>query len=283
MLQIKSVSVSYKHIRVLKDVSLTLEPGEIVAVTGANGCGKTTLLRAVSGLIEKDGKVVTTFDKQEDTPVFGGFVETPKLWNHLTGKENAEFFLGKFYQSDIVERMFSEWNMESVMDTLVKKYSQGMKQKLALIISFASQSKILLFDEPTNALDIDSICLFCKYAEEASRKKRSVLIVTHDTYHLLSICAKVYFLQNGFLYENKNCEMNEKLIYIRFATLKDRNEAMQIMENKQKVCEVKDFSIAISNENRSVSEYIRLLDKYNIVEVGEYRNMESKVRRNTNG
>ena len=64
MMQIVNASVSYKRTRVLEDISLTVQPGEIVAITGTNGCGKTTLLRAVAGLVRVDGRVIVTPDSR---------------------------------------------------------------------------------------------------------------------------------------------------------------------------------------------------------------------------
>lgn len=187
MIELRRVSHSFGDGWTLRDVSLTVQPGQIVAVVGPSGCGKSTVLNFVSGLLKPtagevlvDGRPVTGLQPQRIGYMFARDSLLP--WRTALG--NVE--LGLEFQNKADRRRIAQQYLEMVGlgDAGAKRrveLSQGMRQRVALARTLAPDPDILLMDEPFSALDAQTrLALSVRFLKLCQTKPYSVIWVTHD-------------------------------------------------------------------------------------------------------
>lgn len=266
---IDALSFSYKKENILEDVRFEAQQGDVIAIIGNNGCGKTTLLKLIGGfLIPNKGKITfQNMDNHNQRFICSGSFETPHFWDYMTGLENAQYFLEERFNKNEVEDAFRYWKLEQYQNKLVKNYSLGMRQKLMLMICFLSKAPIMLLDEPTNSLDQQSIKLFYDMIHTASKEGRIVIFTTHVVYELENNCSQLYIIRNKKIV---NCDRekvhNEELYIIEFDTVEDMNNAVKII-GQDEVVEIMEKSVMVIEKSRRISEIIRLMSRYNILTV----------------
>ena len=171
---------------VLKDVSLVLEEGEVVALLGPNGVGKTTLLRVAAGVTSPQrgevrilGKPRAQAERERGELVF--VANPPAFYRHLTGEENLKSWLL------LQDRPASDEEIKKVMARVglplgrpVAAYSSGMKKRLALARAILARPKLLFLDEPETALDAAGRELLFEVIDEVRSRGGAVLFATHD-------------------------------------------------------------------------------------------------------
>lgn len=196
-----------KYIRkncVLDDVNMELEAGKIYGFVGVNGSGKTMLFRAISGLIRPTEGKITVFGKQigEDVSFpkdLGLMIENVGFWPEYTGKKNLELLASirkKIGEKEIEEAM-QRGGLNPNDKRTYKKYSLGMKQRLGIAQAIMEQPKLLILDEPTNALDEDGVELIRKVIREENEKGATVLIATHNKEDVQELCETCYRMSEG--------------------------------------------------------------------------------------
>ncbi len=164
VIETNNLSFSYKSKKVLNNISLKVEEGSLYAFLGHNGAGKTTTIKILLSLLQGYNGQAKVFNKEiknERLKILqqtGALVEYPGLYQHLTGYENL-FVRAKLLNipkrriATVLERV----NMVYAQKQLVKRYSQGMKQRLGIALALLPDPELLLLDEPTNGLDPDGI------------------------------------------------------------------------------------------------------------------------------
>lgn len=164
VLELKGVSRIYRNGRGLKNTDLSISEGEIVGLLGANGSGKTTLMKIACGLTHPDtGEARVMGESVKDAPEkalasVGALIETPALYLYMNGLDNlltASDYLGIRGKKTAMDALRKVGLSDFAKDK-VKSYSLGMKQRLGLAMAFIGGKKLLLMDEPTNGLDIES-------------------------------------------------------------------------------------------------------------------------------
>lgn len=184
---LKGVNKNIKGVQVLNDINLTFEKGKIYGLHGHNGSGKTMLLRIIAGLIKptkgeiKFGNKI--LHKNMDFPEsIGVLIENPNFWSNYTGKESLQA-LAKIKNiigdKEIIEILKKVGLNENDKRT-VKKYSLGMKKRLGIAQSIMEKPEIILFDEPTNALDKNGIKMFHSILEEELSRGTIIIIASHN-------------------------------------------------------------------------------------------------------
>lgn len=158
MLSVKNLNKSFGRKQVLHQISFSCEPGRIAGLVGANGAGKTTIMKAVLSLTSATGEITidgrrSTFDHHDALDEVGALIEYPSIYPFMTGRDHLKLFaIGKNKTSeidDIVEAL----NMGNYIDTKARSYSLGMKQKLGVAVAFLNNPKFVILDEPMNGLD----------------------------------------------------------------------------------------------------------------------------------
>ena len=201
--EISHISKTLRGAKVLDDVSLTLEGGNIYGLMGENGSGKTMLMRTVCGLVRPDRGTVT-FDGQDRKtakPVLGVMIENTALYPDLTGMENLGLFASilriadKNAQAEAMERV----GLDPKDRRTYRKYSLGMKQRLLLAQAILEKPQVLLLDEPTNAIDAEGVALTHEIMRQEADRGAVVLLASHISADIHDLCCKVYRMDRGRL------------------------------------------------------------------------------------
>ena len=191
---------------VLDNVNLTLEKGSISLIVGGNGSGKTMLLRALSGLIfPTSGEILIDGKKMifnEKFPVdIGICIEQNGMQSNISGFENLAYLanINKIIDKEEILRYMKLFDIYRYKDMKFKKYSLGMKKKLALIQAVMENQDLMIFDEPLNGLDEKSIDVFVKLLEEEKAKGKTIIIATHKQNIFENILDRVFEMYHGRL------------------------------------------------------------------------------------
>ena len=173
MLELKNVSLSYGRLRVLRNVSLRLDPGERIAVMGPSGCGKTSLLRVISGLQSPDSGTV------ERTARRLSFVfQEPRLLPWLTAGENVRLVLPDTHHGEDARVWLSRFGLSDAADKLPEELSGGMRQLFSLARALVCAPDLLLLDEPFKALDAAAKSNAITAVSDGT--DAAIILVTHD-------------------------------------------------------------------------------------------------------
>nr|WP_314276319.1 ATP-binding cassette domain-containing protein [uncultured Peptostreptococcus sp.] len=205
-IEVNNYTKIIKGMTVLDNVNLTLEKGSFSLIVGSNGSGKTMLLRALSGLIfPTSGEILIDGKKMifnEKFPVdIGICIEQNGMQSNISGFENLAYLANinkKIGEEDILKYM-KIFDIYKYKDMKFKKYSLGMKKKLALIQAVMENQDLMIFDEPLNGLDEKSIYAFIKLLEEEKSKGKTIIIATHKQNIFENILDKVFEMNDGKL------------------------------------------------------------------------------------
>lgn len=206
MVEIKNYCKSIKSRQILNNVSYNFEYGKIYGLYGHNGSGKTMLLRAIAGLLVPDSGSVVIDGKvlhkdMSFPPSIGIVIENMNLLPQYNAFDNLKI-LGKIKKTATDEDIKTALERVGLKSDLkVKKFSLGMKQRLNIAQAVFEKQKIILLDEPTNALDNDGVQLIYKLLKEEKERGALVVITTHHKEDLEEICDVVLKMTEGELHE----------------------------------------------------------------------------------
>lgn len=204
-IEVQNLTKKYGTHTVIKDANFSINTGEVVGFIGPNGAGKTTLLKIIAGLSKPtEGKVtIGSCDSNGHAASKGLMLEHPPFVEYLSGIENLKLLARLTGVSGISE-------MRSTLHYVgldpkdrkpVRKYSMGMKQRLALAQAFLDKPKLLLLDEPTNGLDPQGIADFRTLIQDQSQQGVSVLILSHALSEVAQLCDRIFVVSAGELTE----------------------------------------------------------------------------------
>jgi ABC-2 type transport system ATP-binding protein len=208
-LEVDGVCKSYGAVRALSNVGFSVPRGEIVGLLGPNGAGKSTMMKSILGLLRPEAGRILLFGQDVLTdPVAAkrqiGYVpESPALYEFLTGGEYLDF-VADMYGLDVATRreriaqFLSGLELLGHENSLISGYSQGMKQKVALIAGLVHRPRLLVLDEPLNGLDPRSARVTKDLLRNlASHEGVGVLFSTHVLEIAEAICDRVVILNRG--------------------------------------------------------------------------------------
>ena len=208
-LEARSLSLTRDGAVVLTDVSFIVAPGEVYALLGGNGAGKSTTLLTLLGFLQPssgevlvNGRTVAS-DVEAARAQIAYLPEAASLYGHLDAYENLGYFL------DLAGRKVTRADLDAALDQValprearmrrMQSYSKGMRQKTAIALAVLRDAPILLLDEPTSGLDPVAIDEFHDMVKALAAAGRTVLMVTHDVYGACQVADRVGLLRAGRL------------------------------------------------------------------------------------
>ncbi len=203
-LAVEGVWKYYGDYPALRDIHLTTEPGTCLALIGRNGAGKTTLLRTVAGFtrpMKGTIKILGREPRETITRRDIGFIgHGIALYDELSAMENLMLY-GRLYGISDPRRSALEWlektGLERVRDGLVREFSRGMRQRLAVARAFLHEPSLLLLDEPFTALDDRAIAVLQRLLRDSIAQGRTIVLSTHQLREALELATHVALLNRG--------------------------------------------------------------------------------------
>ena len=206
IVEVDRLSKSFGRLRALNEISLSVAEGEVFGFLGPNGAGKTTTIRILLGLQHPDGGTarIGGYDcwtaHAKAARMFGATLEQPALYGFLSGRDNLRLFarlLGAVDEKQIAE-LLGLVGMTERADDKVKRYSMGMRQRLALAQAMLGKPKLLILDEPTNGLDPNGIHgLRLLLRKLATDEGLTIFFSSHLLSEVEELCDRVVVLHRG--------------------------------------------------------------------------------------
>ena len=205
ILQVNGLSKSYKDVKALDNLNLSVEQGTIFGLLGPNGSGKTTTLGILLGVIKQKSGSYSWFDnghKTENRKKIGALLETPNFYPYLSAVRNLEIVAKIKNMNDPlpkIEAVLKEVNLFERKDSKFRTFSLGMKQRLAIASALLNDPEVLVLDEPTNGLDPQGIAEIRELILKIAGDNRTIIIASHILDEIEKVCTHVAILKFGKL------------------------------------------------------------------------------------
>lgn len=271
ILEIKNLSKMYGKRKIIDNLSLQVESGQIYGFLGANGAGKTTTMKMIVGFIDIDsGEIIINGINARKKHAkamenVGAVIENPDLYDYLSGLDNLKLYARvRNVNQDRIDEVVRMIGLEERINDKVKKYSLGMKQRLGLGVSILHKPKLLILDEPTNGLDPEGIKELRDFLKQMAHKEGIAVFVSS---HLLSemqlMCDKVAIINKGKIVkvdDINNLKVNDKNEYE--IKVNNIDKGYEILSKITK-CEIRDELILVEYQE-AISNLLKILLENNI-------------------
>jgi heme exporter protein A len=201
---VKGVWKYFGDFPALRDIDLTVAPGACLALIGRNGAGKTTLLRILAGF-SRPAKGTVTLHGDEPRSLearrrIGVLGHGISVYDELSAQENLRLFAELYnLPASTADRWLERVSLDRVKTGLVREFSRGMRQRLAIARAFLHDPSVLILDEPFTSLDDRAIALLQGVLHEARDRGASVVMSTHQLREALELASDVALLKQGKL------------------------------------------------------------------------------------
>lgn len=204
MIRINNLSLKIKNEVILSDINLHIETGNIIGLVGRNGCGKTMLMKCITGFVKPtegevvfDGKIIgQDVDFPNDT---GIIIETPSFVPYYSGMKNLMELasLKKKIGKEEVEDILKKVGLFDARNKMVRKYSLGMRQRLGIAQALMENPNTLILDEPMNGLDNECVAMVRNILLDLKKEGKTILLVSHNAEDIKVLCDKIYEMDKG--------------------------------------------------------------------------------------
>lgn len=208
MLTISHLSKSYDSLKAVDDISLEIKEGEIFGFLGPNGAGKTTAISIIAGLLKPDeGRItIDSLDLEKNLrsirKIMGIVPQDMAFYEELTAKENLVFWgklhgLGSQVLQERIGYYLEKTGLKGRENEALKKYSGGMKRRINLIIGLLHHPRLLLLDEPTTGIDVQTKLNIFDTIRDAAAGGTTVLYTTHNLKEAEDLCDRIAIMDAG--------------------------------------------------------------------------------------
>lgn len=277
------IKPKYKTVKAVRNVSFSVEKGEIIAFIGPNGAGKSTTIKMMTSILYPDkGSIkVMGLDPSRDRKALSYeigtvFGQKEQLWTHLTPYDNFKFF-GAIYDipEAAVEKKISElielFELGDFINTPVRNLSLGQRIRCEIVASLIHEPKVLFLDEPTIGLDPvvkENIRSLIKRMNK--EYKTTIFLTSHDVGDIEKLCKRVIIINNGTVVMDDSME-NLKYNYLNKKIVEAKMKEMVNLDDEDGITILKDkgynLKIEVDTTKKSVSDAIKLLNPDNIIDI----------------
>lgn len=201
---VSHLSLSIKGKRILDDITFTMQSGKIYGLVGRNGSGKTMLLKCACGYLKpSSGEILIDgmrFDNNESIKQkIGIIIENPGFLEEYTAYYNLKILstIGKKLTKNEIYAVMEQVGLKDAEKKKVKKYSLGMKQRLAFAQAIMEGQDFLVLDEPTNGIDKDGLEMMHSVLLDMKARGKIILLASHNTEDTKLLCDKIYKIEDG--------------------------------------------------------------------------------------
>ncbi len=210
LLELQGIQKSLGHRSVLNGADLTIDAGEIVWLVGPNGSGKTTLIKVAAGMSTPGKGTVSWFGNRPSPRLrarIGVLLDASFLYGELTAEENL-FYYARIYGLQDARQKVQEWlervRLHRDKHVLVKAFSKGMKQRLAIARAFIHQPEVLFLDEPYDGLDVASSQHLTAWLKAMREAGTGILLVSHEDTAFRGLSVRTLKLSQGRLIKGES-------------------------------------------------------------------------------
>ncbi|HCY4960818.1 TPA: ATP-binding cassette domain-containing protein, partial [Staphylococcus aureus] len=198
ILTVENLTKKIGNKTILENISLTLNSGQIIGLVGANGAGKTSLMKVILGYSSyQEGNFKVTEIKEKKSNI-GALIENPGIYPFMSGYDNIRL-LNETKNTHDIDSIVSQLKMEEYIHNKAKTYSLGMKQKLGIAIAFLNQPQLIILDEPMNGLDPRAVRDVRELIVKKSKEGVTFLISSHILSELVKITNSILIINKGKL------------------------------------------------------------------------------------
>lgn len=208
MIYVNHLSLNIKQDTILSDITLHVEKGKITGLVGRNGCGKTMLMKCITGFVRPtEGEVI--FDGKKvgqdvDFPQNTGIIiESPSFIPYYSGRKNLLELasLQKKVKKERIDEVLQQVGLFEARNKPVRKYSLGMRQRLGIAQALMENPDTLILDEPMNGLDNECVTLIRDILANLREQGKTILLVSHNAEDIRVLCDRIYEMDKGKLVE----------------------------------------------------------------------------------
>jgi len=214
IIEIQNLTKLYKNNRGIRNISLTVEKGDILGLLGPNGSGKTTVMKSILGLIHGTGDIrVFGMDLNENFENImqktGALIEAPAIYKDLSAYQNLKMHTTVYPNigDNEINKILELVHLLPYKDDKAGKFSLGMKQRLGIAMAFVTSPELIILDEPVNGLDIEGVVEVREIIKKMSDEKGTTfLISSHMASEIEKTCNKVCVMYEGELIASATTE-----------------------------------------------------------------------------
>lgn len=279
-IEINHLTKDYGKKRGIFDMSLNVEKGEIYGFVGVNGAGKTTTIRHMMGFIKPDEGTVTING-------LDAIKSSEKVKRHISYIPGEINFPGNSTGEDFIKDQIylsgrGEWaHAQRIIDLLqldakvmVRSMSKGMKQKTAIVSAFASNSDILIMDEPTTGLDPLMRDIFIKLLKEEKAKGKTIFMSSHIYQEVEEVCDRVAIIRDGAIIDvidMKDIRYNKNKTYkMEFKSIADFNRFHSLGYDSVQI-KLDDLQLSIMIHDQDINQLINDIKNFDLVYLKEIK------------
>ena len=281
VIHVNNLSKNFTDIKAVNKISFSVQNGEIFGFLGPNGAGKTTTIRMMTGVLKPTSGNIEIYGKDVwknqilVKQILGNVPEEANVYMDLTGLKNLEF-IGELYgisKRESQERsieLLKKFELFKRRDSLAKKYSKGMKQRLLLCMALMSKPKILFLDEPTSGLDVQSSIIIKNLIKEYNKNGMTIFLTTHNMDVANELCDRIAIINKGKIikldtpenlrtiekeYQRIDLYLSQEIDLSDFENLDAVNRANKIKDH---------YHLMVSDLDKAINQLINLTRSKNI-------------------
>ncbi len=277
------IKAKYKIVKAVKNISFSVEKGEMVAFIGPNGAGKSTSIKMMTGILYPDKGSIDILGlnpvkerKKLAYEIGCVFGQKEQLWTHLTPYDNFKFF-GAIYDipetavEKRIEELTSLFELEEFINTPVRNLSLGQRIRCEIVASLIHEPKVLFLDEPTIGLDPvvkENIRTLIKRMNK--EYKTTIFLTSHDVGDIEKLCKRVIIINDGTIVLDDTME-NLKYHYLNKKIVEAKMKEKINLDDEEGIKVLKDkgynLKVEVDLTKKSISDAIKLLDPDKVVDI----------------